>query len=97
MFAKCVVLMFAALFFAQGMAGPSSVGTGVAVPGVNSTADLSRDALRQCLQLEVWLGGAMEELKTARSGRDAAVNTSDVNEAHIKSISDRAAGQLVKP
>lgn len=85
MFAKCVVLVFAALFFAQGMAGPPNVGAGVAVPGVNSTPDLSRDALRQCLQQEVWLGTALEELKEGRTSRDAAVKALDVKEANIKS------------
>lgn len=86
MFAKWFVLVFAALFSAQGMAGPPSVGAGVAVPGVHSTPDLSRDALRQCLQQEVWLGSSLEELKAGRTGRDAAVKALDINEANIKSI-----------
>nr|WP_295772108.1 hypothetical protein [Rhodoferax sp.] len=83
MLAKCVVVLFAALSLVPSLAGAP----GDAVPGVNHpTAELTREALGQCLLQEVELGKAMNELKAVRTGLDAAVKALDAQEAHMKSI-----------
>lgn len=82
MLAKCVVVFFAALSLVPCLAGAA----GDAVPGVNQpTAELSREALGQCLLQEVDLGKAVNELKALRTGLDAAVKALDAQEAYIKS------------
>lgn len=85
MLAKCVVVAWFALVFAPCMAGPLGGPGGEAARGTSRpTADLSREALEQCLQQEVALGKAVDELKAARARHDAAVTALDFKEAQIK-------------
>jgi len=94
MLSRFVFVWLAALLGAQGWA----LAQGVAAGTSGRNAQLSREEVRQCLQLQVALEKDKDALSEARARQDATIKALDTKEAELKATQaklDRSNSQAV--